>query len=493
MSAGKRSLVLMSAVVVSAALGCGGTDRATEAMPHVVSSDVERAVPVEIPAVEEAVGGMRAFAHRLLSEHPELVREGNGVVSAASLATAFAMVRAGAEGETADQIDAVFGFPPRDLGPAFNFLTDRWEPAGGAGGPELSVANSLFVQDGFALRQAFLDALARDFGAGVRTVDFSGDAAEVINAWVREQTRDRIRKLFDELPGDTMLVIADAIHLKVTWARRFHPANTRDGDFHRAASPPARVPFLHQTARFDHVDGEGWSVVRLPYAGGELSMWVLLPAGGGDPVTLLDPAVLARAATSARPEEIDLALPKWTVDSDLPLARVLAAMGMPRAFSDRAEFPGIAIEPPLKVGQVRHRATLTVDEEGTEAAAATGIAMQPHRREVAAAGAVRRRPSVRVRRDPRRDRDAAVRGRGGRPLGDAVAAYAGADDATGEQRRRAGGAGRDPGGGGGGRRDAGVRASPPVRASRAGARGQRRRLGGESRDRVRDGAGRCRG
>jgi serine protease inhibitor len=346
-----------------------------QTMPRLVSSDVERAAPVATPAASEAVVGMQAFAHRLLSEHPELMQGPNAVVSAASIGTAFAMLRAGATGETAEQIDEVLGFPASDLGPAYNFLTDQWT-AEGPGAPELTVANSLFVQDDFALKRPFLDALARDLGAGVRTVDFAGDAAERINAWVRQQTRDRIEKLFDDLPASTRLVLANAIYLKATWTHQFTADSTSDDEFHRPAGAAVRVPFMNQTAHVDYVRGDDWSAVRLPYRGGELSMWVLLPdRQGGDPVALLHPEVLTRATTTATQRQVELWLPKWDFQSDVPLTAVLPAMGMPRAFTDAAEFPGVS-ELPLMIDEVVHRADITVDEKGTEAAAATGIAMR---------------------------------------------------------------------------------------------------------------------
>jgi serine protease inhibitor len=343
-------------------------------MPQLVASDVERAAPVKTPSATEAATGMQTFAHRLLSDHPDLLEDSNGVVSAASIATAFAMLRAGAAGQTAAEIDAVFGFPASGAGPAYNFLTDQWLDDD-KDAPELSVANSLFVQDGFALKQRFLDDLARDFGAGVRTVDFtSAEAAQIINAWVRQQTRDRIEKLFDELPGNTKLVLANAIYLKVKWVDKFESDSTRDGSFRRASGGPVQVPFMHQTTQLEYAEGPGWTAVRLPYEGDELSMWVLLPHAAGDPVELLDPAVLSAASTSATSKQVELSLPKWDFQSDVPLTEVLPQMGMPRAFSPAAEFPGVA-DTGLMIDQVMHRADITVNEQGTEAAAVTGIAM----------------------------------------------------------------------------------------------------------------------
>ena len=347
-----------------------------QTMPRLVSSDVQREEPSPAASgsASKAAVGLQEFGHRLLSEHPELLDGVNGVVSPASIGVAFAMLRAGAEGETAEQIDAVFGFPANDRGPAYNALSSQWI-ADGEDAPELSIANSLFVGDDFALKQPFLDALARDFGVGVRTVDFAGDAAEVINAWVKEQTRDRIDKLFDELPAETTLVLANAIYLKATWTLQFTAEATRDDAFRRANGRAVRVPFMHQASYFDYARGDGWSAVRLPYEGDELAMWVLLPDGAGDPVELLDPAVLSEATTSATSRQVELALPKWDFQTDAPLTDVLPAMGMPRAFTDEAQFGRVG-EQPLAISQVMHRADITVDEEGTEAAAVTGIGMR---------------------------------------------------------------------------------------------------------------------
>ncbi len=346
----------------------------TQSTPRLVSSAVARETPAETAAAGQAVAGMQAFAHRLLSEHPELFGGSNAVLSSASIGAAFAMLRAGATGETAAQIDEVLGFPSSGLGPAYNFLTDRWTTPRDDG-PELSVANGLFFQEGLPLRPEFLDALARDFGVGVRTVDFTGAAAEVINAWVREQTRDRIQRLFDQLAPDTQLVLANAIYLKATWVSQFTAGATFDRAFRRSVGEPVQVPFMHQTSAFDFVREDGWSAVRLPYEGGDLSMWVLLPDDVGDPVALLSPAVLARLAMSVSRQVVKLSLPKWGFESGVGLAEVLPRMGMPRAFGPDAEFGGIA-DAPLLVDDVVHRAVITVDEEGTEAAAVTGIAMQ---------------------------------------------------------------------------------------------------------------------
>ena len=129
-------------------------------------------------------------------------------------------------------------------------------------------------------------------------------------------------------------------------------------------------------ARFEYASTSEWAAVRMPYVGGNLAMWVLLPAAAdGDPVPLLDPAVLATARARARDQRLALSFPKWDFQSDLPLGDALATLGMERPFSDGADFSAMAAEE-RQIGQVQHRADITVDEAGTEAAAVTGISMR---------------------------------------------------------------------------------------------------------------------
>jgi serpin B len=242
------------------------------------------------------------------------------------------------------------------------------------------VANAVFAQRGFDIERDFLDALARDFGAGLRTVDFTdGGAAAAINDWVKTQTRERIDKLFDQLDPETRLVLANAVYLKATWVHRFAPDMTHRSPFHRLDGTVVRPETMHtaRPVRLGHAAGNGWAAVRLPYVGDELAMWVLLPsAQDADPVGLLDPAVLGSAIEAAVSRRVALSLPKWRVRSDLALVDALAQLGMTRPFLDLADFSGIS-PVRLKIDQVQHRADITVDEEGTEAAAVTGIAMVP--------------------------------------------------------------------------------------------------------------------
>jgi serpin B len=339
-------------------------------------SDVARAEPPADVPVDAAATDIATFGHDLLVE---LEPSGNVVVSPASIATAFAMLRPAARGATAEEIDAVMHFQAERLGPTFNALTRGWETGEPAtdDDPDLAIANALWAKEDLTLEPSYLDAVKADFGAGVRTVDFTSPRAKKeIDVWVQEQTRDRIEELFDEIDPDTTLVLANAVCLKATWEDEFDAAMTREADFTLADGSVVQAETMQADGPRDRASGDGWTAVRLPYARSELSMWVLLPDEGADlaPVDLLAPAVLAEARDVAEPRDVHLVLPRWDFQTDKPLNDPLQVLGMVTPFSGDADFS--AAGDLGVIGQVIHRADITVDEKGTEAAAVTGIGME---------------------------------------------------------------------------------------------------------------------
>lgn len=375
-----RSAITAAAVLGVATLAACGSQVPPSDDPdgiRLAVSERERVRPAAGAPVDEAALGLQAFGYELISRNPDLLEDGNLVVSPSSIGAAFAMARAGACGDTAEQIDSVLHFPMRGLGDAYNSMTADWSSRSDAkDAPELSIANAVFAQRGFELEPAYLDTLAEDFGTGVRTVDFAdGSAAAVINEWVKTETHERIDKLFDQLDPATQLVLANAVYLKATWEKKFLADLTSPAPFHRADGTVVRPATMHthDAERYAYVSTGDWAALRMPYVGDELAMWVLLPAArDGDPVGLLDPAVLETAIDQARPQRVQLSLPKWDFQSDLPLNEPLQALGMTVPFGAGADFSGIA-PAGLQIDQVMHRADITVDEKGTEAAAVTGI------------------------------------------------------------------------------------------------------------------------
>jgi serpin B len=207
-------------------------------------------------------------------------------------------------------------------------------------------------------------------------VDFnSPEATEIINAWVREQTADRIKNLFDQLGAETKVVLANAVYFKADWARSFAPGATTTESFTRADGSTVRAPMMHQESELRYATSDTWRAVELPYADGKIAMWVLVPTGQTTPAELLAPDTFADVATRLAPGLVDLSLPRWDFATDLDLIPPLRELGMNVPFGPGADFSGML--PGVSIDQVVHEANITVDEEGTEAAAATGIAVVP--------------------------------------------------------------------------------------------------------------------
>ena len=351
-----------------------------------IAADVSRATvkPSDAPGLPAVVAGMAALGAHLHAVAADATD--NFTLSPLSIAVAFGMLRAGSRGTTATQIDAVLGFPSstRPEGSphqALNALTAELVtparvPTGQPGpAPIVAIANGLFVEKGFgsAIQRPFLDLLAAQYGAHADSVDFrSPTAAATINAWVAQQTRGRITKLFDRLDTDTLVVLADAVYLKAGWQNQFGPDMTTSGAFSTSAGTSVQARFMHQVIdQVRYVGNDRWQRITLPYVGGQLTMRVVLPLTVmRDRAALTGLLSVATGSTSGDPMDwVDLAMPRWDTGTDLDLLPLLATLGL----TDLGDLAGIAGG--LQVSQAVHRANITVDEKGSEAAAVTGIAM----------------------------------------------------------------------------------------------------------------------
>lgn len=353
--------------------GCGTQTTSNAEDTVLVAHGAERAAPSATAPVTELVAGLDAFGHDLLGATDA---RGNVVMSPLSIGYAFGMLDAGARGETAAQLERVLHLPATERHEALNALLQQVAPAEQK---QLSLANALFVQRGLKTRAEFLRTLTTQYGAGARQVDFgTGRAAATINDWVRTETRNKIPKLFDTIPQETAVVLANAIHLKATWASPFQRELTKPEVFHRAAGP-VRVPMMNAEEPFRYAAGAGWQAVELGYADGDLAMWVLVPKGRTAPRDLLTAEVLRSVGKGLTADGgVAVALPRWSFGTEIQLPQPLQRLGMTDAFSDAtADLTGIGgRKGDLFVGQAVHRATITVDEKGTEAAAVTGVGVE---------------------------------------------------------------------------------------------------------------------
>jgi len=319
-------------------------------------------------------------------------REGNLLFSPYSIAVALAMVRAGGAGETASQMDTVLHLPREDAGRGHRDLAQRLEPplapeseqaeARRIPAYELMIANALWGQEGLPFRERFLAVLKNDYGAPLARVDFqkSGEARDQINAWVEAQTRRRITEIIPEgePSPDALLALANAIYLKASWENPFKAGRTAEAPFTTSGGGEGIARFMHQTGILRYAGMDDVQVLSLPYRDGHLSMVILLPRKRGGLEELearLDPEQLASWLSALRPINVHAAIPRLEFESSFDLTGTLAEMGMPDAFDPvRADFSEMT-EVQLFIGLVLHKAFVSVDEEGTEAAAATAVLM----------------------------------------------------------------------------------------------------------------------
>lgn len=393
-----RALSLSALAVGASSLmaGCGEDPAPGPPSPGgetdlgLVSSDVKRreAPATAVPAASASVHALGAGLYGRLATEP-----GNLALSPYSVAVALAMTQNGAVGETRAQMLDVLAADADEINEGLNALTVHIESLAGpqerADGTtaeiELAAANALFGQRSMTFGQPFLDTLARDYGAGMRTVDYeraTEAARAAINAWTAQQTHDRIEEIIPEGVLDTLtrLVLVNAIYLKAPWERPFEKGLTQDGPFHREDGSTVSVPMMRPSDGPVALGrGDGWLAVPLPYAGGRVAMTVVLPDAGrlADVEALVVAGGLPEILASPKPEGVGLLLPKWTFRTEAPLRDALMALGMTLPFeAGAADFSAMTTEADLYVAAVLHQAFIAVDEEGTEAAAATAVVMR---------------------------------------------------------------------------------------------------------------------
>jgi len=388
----KVVLILLMVGVLLSPGGCAEPSANGEdaASGETLRSEKERITAPEVDESDLAtlVEGNNSFALDLYRALRETDR--NLFYSPYSISLALGMVHAGARGETEQQMaDTLrFGLPPRRLHPAFNSLdielATRGEGAEGKDGEgfRLNIVNAIWGQEGYGFLAAFLDLLAENYGAGLRVLDFASapEASRVtINNWVSEHTEGRIEDLIP--PGliseITRTVITNAIYFNAAWQHQFNERATSDGTFYLLDGGEVTARMMNRTAPFGYAEGDSYQAVELPYDGGELSMLVLLPRPGEFEAfeSSLDAQRVKDIAESLEARRVVLTMPRFGFQSSYRLAEVLGAMGMPIAFSADADFSGMTGKRELFISEVLHKAFVSVDEAGTEAAASTAVIM----------------------------------------------------------------------------------------------------------------------
>ncbi len=349
--------------------------------------------------VKAVAWGNNCFAMRLYQNLRN--DEGNLFFSPYSISTALAMTYAGAKGETREQMAQALCFPTspdvlRKLGPdrepmtqeqfarAFGQIIKDLNARGGQDKYELRVANALWGQEDYRFLPDFLSFVEGQYGGALREVDFvraTERARQTINAWVEKQTNDKIKDLISPgvLDAMTRLVLTNAIYFKGNWASQFKEDRTREAPFTLLDGSKAQVLMMNQKEQFGYMEAEGLQGLEMPYVGDELSMVILLPketAGIGALEKELTTEKVSEWLAGIRKREVIVSVPKFKMTSKFGLGKVLRAMGVTAAFSENADFSGMTGSRDLFISAVVHQAYVDVNEEGTEAAAATGVVMR---------------------------------------------------------------------------------------------------------------------
>jgi serpin B len=339
--------------------------------------------------IKEAAVGNSSFAFDLYGKLKNNEPNGNLFFSPYSISTALAMTYAGARGETEKQMAKTLHFtlPNKSLHPAFGSLQKQLVQDNKSRGYQLFLANALWGQKGEPVLKEFLDLNKNYYGGGITLLDFVNEtekSRQIINRWVEEKTKEKIKDLIPPRGVDeaTVLILTNAIYFKGKWKDKFEKQLTKREDFTVSATEKVKVDMMLTEAYFKGYEDEKLQIVELPYKGDELSMVVLLPRETGGIAELektLTAESLNTLISKMHTGQIEVYLPKFKINwGTFPLKEALIELGMRDAFDQgekMADFSGINGKGGIWIKDVFHKAFVEVNEEGTEAAAGTGVVL----------------------------------------------------------------------------------------------------------------------
>lgn len=359
-----RSVQLLTAILLMAAFSPF----------HATSLEASASGPASGKGIVE---GNNAFAVKLYRELG--AKEGNLFFSPYSVSSALGMTYAGARGNTAKEMAETLRFPAEGgkLHPAFKALNRELSASARKSGQKLNIANALVLSGG-DVSSEFKGIVENDYNAEI----FGGDLGS-INNWVKQKTEAKIDKILEELSPNSVCVLLNAIYFKGMWESRFENIRTFDAPFNVSESKKVTVSLMHQKNEFRIMNGKDFQALSLPYKGNTLSMIVLLPRSV-DGLPVVEKQLTAEKLKSwledlerVNLQKADVFLPKFKLETGYDLASPFRAMGMKDAFRQKdADFRGMGWQKGrLWIGQIKHKAFVEVNEEGTEAAASTAVEM----------------------------------------------------------------------------------------------------------------------
>lgn len=308
----------------------------------------------------------------------------NAFISPLSISAALAMTYAGAEGETADQMRRALHYGPQsisfhqDYGYALDSLSRSNDDF------EINIANAVWVQNAFPLLPAYVNIVKDLYNSESRELDFVHKpeaSRKTINDWVESQTNERIKNLIPKgvIDADTRMVLTNAVYFNAEWMDHFNKSLTRREPFYSFDDEEIICDMMYKRSRLAYSKSDDLQILEIPYKGNQYSMMVLLPEqndGLKNLIRQIGPSILDKHYKNRQWEDVILYLPKFKLNTDYELKPALSVLGMEIAFSDDADFSGMTGKKDLKISSVIHKAFIEVDEEKTEAAAATAVVMK---------------------------------------------------------------------------------------------------------------------
>ena len=330
--------------------------------------------------VSSIINANNQFAFELYSKYKS--RDGNIFFSPYSISTALAMTYEGARGKTADEIQSVFHFPKDDSQRRESFLRINNQINKKDKKYELLTANALWAQKDYAFLEDYFKLIENYYGGKATNLDFINETEAsrlTINNWVEKQTNDKIKDLIPSLDPLTYLVLTNAVYFKGFWLMQFDKKDTKDEDFRVAPGNTIKTPMMHlsgKEANFNYGETDKLQILELPYEGQDLSMLIILPKG--DDLGTIEDSLTAEQLvvwkSILHKEELVVSLPKFKFETKYFMGDDLKEMGIATAFQEGvADFSGMTGQRDLFISEVIHQASVDVNEEGTEAAAATAV------------------------------------------------------------------------------------------------------------------------
>ena len=348
------------------------------------SRPVEARYAIDTNATDESVSylsnAMNSFCFNLYAQLA-MENEGNVFFSPYSIFVALAMTYEGARNLTADEMYEVLGFQQNDdtmlcsFGKIYNLLNHDIEYT-------LNTANAVWKQQNFPFLPEYLRFLENYYMAQATDLDFTDrqQAADQINQWVNEQTQGMIDELLKatDIAPLTMMVLTNAIYFKGTWAHQFDTDDTQDEAFYVTHESSVTVPMMHLSdVTLNFTESDMFQMVKLPYEGDDVSMIILLPKNHtlSQVEEMISIDNISQWQQEFSPTKLELAMPRFTLETEYYLKDALMTLGMPTAFTEQADFSGMNGQKNLFIEKVKHQAIIEVNEEGTEAAGATSVNM----------------------------------------------------------------------------------------------------------------------